>query len=694
MQELLERAEGKVNEVERLRKDIKAARKRGDNIALLALVKQLLELKPADRKAKELHEQLTKRAAGPISRVMGKNSPSFVSNMSSGLQWMAVAGLFLLLVCYPAYQWSKDYLNGAPMEVADNGGNPIIPPEPTDGDDPFHPPEPVPSQEPTTDAAWTDLFNGIDLSGWTIQGADAKWTVQNGIVRGERGSGWLVSDASYEDFELEFEYELQHDTQSGVLLRAPAGATLEGGKYLEVQILDNQSAKYTNVTADKQHGSLWGIAAAKQTHDVAVREWHRMNISAVDKQIIVFLDGLQVLESNLSSIVGLSARQPGALRQNGRLALQLSKFPVAFRKVRIRQLTLAEGIRNPRQVTDGASGSTNQFLDSLQGNWFVVRESTWEGPNNSEQLKNRDKQLVVNGDQFRVTYLGGPSWENMNEERGRITLDVSKSPVQIDLLYKNKSGQDLSYVGIVELTGNELRHRFRKVPPNTTPPERPKSFDEKIELGNYWENVYARIRISGPRRMQLSDWHVAAAPKNDPVPEGTWSEDPRASLIRARPTGLSELISNKKYRDFRLEFEWRFPKGKKPGPNGSGVVIRSNGWNTFGLDPQGIEIDLRPKSNPDWFNGTGVLLAYDADVNATSDRRKTRNIKTMIAPPVPRLGEWMSIRINCVKDRLEVFADGKLTNVANGLDQRSGNIVLRSQNSAVDFRNLEITELE
>lgn len=438
MQDLLERAEGKVNEVERLRKEIKTARKRGDNVALLALVKQLLELKPADRRAKELHEQLTKRAAGPISQVMGKNSPTFVSNMSSGLQWVAVAGVFLLLCCYPAYQWSKDYLNGPPLEVADNGGDPIIPPEPTDGEEPAKMPPPIPA--PPTGPEWTDLFNGKDLTGWTSQGSDAKWAIDKNVLKGESGDGWLVSDASYGNFELELEYQLSQSTQSGVGIRLPSDTPIEGGKYLEVQLLHNQAKEFSKVSAKNKHGSLWGIAAASE-QNVSIDQWHLLRIRAVGRQISVFDNDLQILDTDLSSYSELSARQPGALGQNGRVALQLSKTPVVFRNIRICAIAENEEIRNAAlesrlyvncQAGENGDGrSWASAVRDLQAALFMARSENnpvkeiWIASGTYLPSGNGDKDLsfqLVDGVALHGGFRGNESALNDRDRSGSETI--------------------------------------------------------------------------------------------------------------------------------------------------------------------------------------------------------------------------------------------------------------------------------
>ena len=50
------------------------------------------------------------------------------------------------------------------------------------------------------EAKWISLFNGKDLSGWTIRGK-ATWSVQDGVLVGLGGMGYIYTDATCSDFE-------------------------------------------------------------------------------------------------------------------------------------------------------------------------------------------------------------------------------------------------------------------------------------------------------------------------------------------------------------------------------------------------------------------------------------------------------------------------------------------------------------
>jgi 3-keto-disaccharide hydrolase len=69
---------------------------------------------------------------------------------------------------------------------------------------------------------WIDLFNGNDLSGWKADGK-ARWEAQGGLLIGRQGphgeAGDLLTEATYDDFELVVCYQVKWPANSGVWFR-------------------------------------------------------------------------------------------------------------------------------------------------------------------------------------------------------------------------------------------------------------------------------------------------------------------------------------------------------------------------------------------------------------------------------------------------------------------------------------------
>jgi hypothetical protein len=67
---------------------------------------------------------------------------------------------------------------------------------------------------------FTSLFNGKDLAGWTIENS-GQFSAEDGVLKLNRGGGWLRSDREYDDFILRLEVRWLEDRQdSGIFLRA------------------------------------------------------------------------------------------------------------------------------------------------------------------------------------------------------------------------------------------------------------------------------------------------------------------------------------------------------------------------------------------------------------------------------------------------------------------------------------------
>jgi len=89
---------------------------------------------------------------------------------------------------------------------------------------------------------WESLFNGKDLSGWTVicqpQDVEKKfWTVENGAIycnsmhTKDHNYVWLVSDREFGDFELHLKFQAYTDSpgNSGIQFRSRYDSAIDGG---------------------------------------------------------------------------------------------------------------------------------------------------------------------------------------------------------------------------------------------------------------------------------------------------------------------------------------------------------------------------------------------------------------------------------------------------------------------------------
>src|SRR6185503_17724240 len=62
------------------------------------------------------------------------------------------------------------------------------------------------------------ILDGTSLKGWDVVG-NANWSVADGAVQASMGNGYLVSPMSYTDFEIEAEFWVTDDANSGIFIR-------------------------------------------------------------------------------------------------------------------------------------------------------------------------------------------------------------------------------------------------------------------------------------------------------------------------------------------------------------------------------------------------------------------------------------------------------------------------------------------
>ncbi|MEC7500929.1 MAG: PQQ-dependent sugar dehydrogenase [Planctomycetota bacterium] len=124
---------------------------------------------------------------------------------------------------------------------------------------------------------WEDLFDGKTLRGWRLYGDQkpiAGWQVIDGaLVRVEQGAGDIITNKQFDQFELEFEYNISPGGNSGVMFHVTEAQPAPWMSGPEVQILDNVGGK-----DPQKSGWLYGLYSPTKPRWVARAE-KKANIS-------------------------------------------------------------------------------------------------------------------------------------------------------------------------------------------------------------------------------------------------------------------------------------------------------------------------------------------------------------------------------------------------------------------------------
>lgn len=169
-----------------------------------------------------------------------------------------------------------------------------------------------------TGGGWTTLFNGSSLRGWNKVG-DANWEIADGAVQANRGTGFLVTPASYGDFQITLEFWVTDDANSGVFIRCSDPKTINAENAYEVNIYDKRP------DPSYRTGAIVNVAKPLTMINTGGK-WNTYDITAKGPKMTVILNGTRTVDVEDSK----HARGP--------IALQYGAGTVKFRNVRIRAL--------------------------------------------------------------------------------------------------------------------------------------------------------------------------------------------------------------------------------------------------------------------------------------------------------------------------------------------------------------------
>ena len=150
------------------------------------------------------------------------------------------------------------------------------------------------AQTTTETSKATALFNGKDLTGWTIYGTE-KWYVEDGLLVCESGPdkayGYLGTDKDYKNFELTLEFKQEANGNSGVFVRSTVDGTKVSGWQVEVAPPGHDTGGVY-----ESYGRGWLIKPDPEK-DKALKmgEWNQMKIRLEGDKLTSWLNGTQMV---------------------------------------------------------------------------------------------------------------------------------------------------------------------------------------------------------------------------------------------------------------------------------------------------------------------------------------------------------------------------------------------------------------
>ena len=174
------------------------------------------------------------------------------------------------------------------------------------------------------------IFNGKNLDGWKIHGTE-KWYVEDGLLVCESGPdeeyGYLSTDKSYYNFEIELEFLQEANGNSGVFFRSTFDGTKVSGWQVEVAPPNHDTGGIY-----ESYGRGWLIQIEDEKENILkMGEWNKMKIKVVDGRATTWLNGQQMVDIEDEKIA----------EGKGSIALQIHSgggIKVKWRNIKVKEL--------------------------------------------------------------------------------------------------------------------------------------------------------------------------------------------------------------------------------------------------------------------------------------------------------------------------------------------------------------------
>jgi hypothetical protein len=166
---------------------------------------------------------------------------------------------------------------------------------------------------------FVDLIDGVSLNGWNIIGT-ASWTIGNGLIVGDKPSGFLVSNKSYKNFIIKAEFWAESNTNSGIFIRCQDASKVTSANAYEINIWDTRPEQAYAT------GAIVDVAKVNPVPKAGGR-WNTMEITANGSQFKVVMNDVVTVANGQDSKFA-----------DGLIALQSAGGVVKFRRLQIKPL--------------------------------------------------------------------------------------------------------------------------------------------------------------------------------------------------------------------------------------------------------------------------------------------------------------------------------------------------------------------
>jgi hypothetical protein len=165
--------------------------------------------------------------------------------------------------------------------------------------------------------------------------------VDGAIVCKPKKGGNIYTKDEYSDFAARLEFKLPPGGNNGLAIRYPGQGQPSTVAMCEIQILDDDAAKYAKLDPRQYCGSVYGMIPAKRGYLRQPGEWNFMEVTVKGPTIQIELNGTRTVDGDVSKVTEFMGKKahPGKDRTSGHFGFAGHSDPVAFRNIQIKKIS-------------------------------------------------------------------------------------------------------------------------------------------------------------------------------------------------------------------------------------------------------------------------------------------------------------------------------------------------------------------
>jgi hypothetical protein len=219
-----------------------------------------------------------------------------------------------------------------------------VPPPPTAPASPVIPKPGVPE-------GFVPLFNGKDLSGWSVaQQNGAAWLVKEGdlVAAGADQESWLLTDQEFGDFTLRLQFRTRQNshTSGGIGFRLQP----TDDRPAVLKLMDDDSRSAGAVQQDERTGAFWAVNRNKKLEilppprparlrpvrsDTGQSDWNQVQLTVSGSAVTLKVNNDVVQQFDLAERARAIGESPPLMRKSGRIGLQIRTSIMRFRDIEV-----------------------------------------------------------------------------------------------------------------------------------------------------------------------------------------------------------------------------------------------------------------------------------------------------------------------------------------------------------------------